>query len=103
MSDGAFRRREFLGQTVLGAGAVGVLALAPQPSSAQVPQVQSPQDKDPIRIGVRFGEAWLRSKNDDDLRFFKQIGVDWVDIELSLIQGFTVSTPTCGPILWAKP
>jgi hypothetical protein len=36
---------------------------------------------------LRFNEAWLHSKN-DDLKFFKQIGVDHVDIELSLIKGY---------------
>ena len=48
----------------------------------------APRRRSKIRIGVRFNEAWLNSKNDEDLKFFKQIGVDHVDIELVLIKGY---------------
>src|SRR5262245_57039939 len=35
-----------------------------------------------IRIGVRFSAAWLRREKDNDLRFLKQIGVDYANITL---------------------
>ncbi len=41
-----------------------------------------------IRIGTRINSAWLRSEQDNDLRFLKQLGVDYVDIELDLIPGY---------------
>ncbi len=41
-----------------------------------------------IRIGTRINPAWLRSENDDDLRFLKQIGVDYVDITLDMVEGY---------------
>jgi mannonate dehydratase len=44
--------------------------------------------KSKIRIGTRISSEWLRSENDNDLRFLKQIGVDSVDIELSMVQGY---------------
>ena len=52
---------------------------------------EAPKRKSKIRIGVRFNDAWLHSKNDEDLKFFKQIGVDHVDIELVLIKGYKES------------
>lgn len=41
-----------------------------------------------IKIGVRFNDRWLNSPGDADLKFFKQIGVDCVDITLNLIPGY---------------
>jgi mannonate dehydratase len=41
-----------------------------------------------IRIGTRISPAWLRSPNDGDLRFLKQIGVDALDIELVMVKGY---------------
>src|SRR5262245_17843207 len=73
-------RRDFVNQVaVAGTG----LAAA---TAAQ--GVEAPKRKSKIRIGVRFNDAWLKSKNDEDLKFFKQIGVDHVDIELVLIKGY---------------
>jgi mannonate dehydratase len=64
-------------------------AVAAGLAAATVAQgAEAPKRKSKIRIGVRFNDAWLHSKNDDDLKFFRQIGVDHVDIELSLIKGY---------------
>ncbi len=41
-----------------------------------------------IRIGTRINPAWMQSENDNDLRFLKQIGVDYVDIELIMVKGY---------------
>src|SRR5687767_8357644 len=80
-------RREFVRQTVIAGAALGSAAIAsPAPAAAQ--ELKPVAGKSQIRLGVRFGEQWLNSKNDDDLKFFKQIGVDWVDIELKLIKGY---------------
>ena len=76
-SDSRLSRRAFFRQTAAGATACSVAGLAQ--GSTELPP------KNEIRIGVRFGDAWLHSRNDGDLRFFKQIGVDWVAIELVLI------------------
>lgn len=81
-------RREFVKQAVAGAAALG--AAGTLPAQAADTTAQPVKAKSKIRIGARFGEEWLNSKNDDDLRFFKQIGVDYVDIELRLIQGYAV-------------
>jgi mannonate dehydratase len=72
-------RRDFAARVVAAAGLAEVTA-------AQ--GAEAAKRKHKIRIGVRFNDAWLHSKNDDDLRFFKQIGVDHVDIELTLINGY---------------
>ena len=47
-----------------------------------------PITKNRIRIGTRISPAWLRSPNDGDLRFLKQIGVDALDIELVMVKGY---------------
>ena len=39
-----------------------------------------------IRIGVRISADWLNRP--DDLRFIKQIGVDYVDIVLDMVPGY---------------
>src|SRR5258708_36049318 len=75
-------RRDFANRAVV--AATGLAATAVQGAEA-------PRRKSKIRIGVRFNEAWLNSKNDEDLTFFKQIGVDHVDIELVLIKGYKES------------
>lgn len=79
-------RREFVKRAIVGAAAVGSAAGLPKTATAQ--ETNRPAGKSRIRLGVRFNEAWLVSKNDDDLKFFKQIGVDCVDIELRLIKGY---------------
>ncbi len=80
-------RRRFVKQAVV-AAAIG--SAGPGLSAQQAPEERPAQDKRKhnIRIGVRFNDAWLHSKNDDDLRFFRQIGVEHVDIELVLIKGY---------------
>jgi mannonate dehydratase len=73
-------RRDFANCVVV--AATGLTAVAAARGA------EAPKRKNKIRIGVRFNDAWLNSKNDDDLKFFKQIGVDHVDIELTLIKGY---------------
>jgi mannonate dehydratase len=41
-----------------------------------------------MRIGVRIHPDWLHSENDEDLRFLKQIGVDYVDLTLDMVPGY---------------
>src|SRR4051812_44240669 len=76
-------RRDFANRVV--AAATGLAAV----SAAR--GTEAPKRKSKIRIGVRFNDAWLHSKDDEDLKFFKQIGVDHVDIELVLIKGYKES------------
>ena len=77
-------RRGFIKDATLGAAFVGSAAgVADQIVHADEAPRARPESN--IRIGVRFNEAWLNSPNDDDLRYFKQIGVDYVDVTLNLI------------------
>lgn len=80
-------RREFVKQAVVGAAALGSAA-ASVPAAAAGQDSKQAAQKSRIRLGVRFSDEWLASERDDDLRFFKQIGVDHVDIELRLIKGY---------------
>src|SRR5436190_5980039 len=73
-------RRDFASRVV--AAGTGLAA------ATAVQGAEAPRRKSKIRIGVRFNDAWLHSKNDEDLKFFKQVGVDHVDIELVLIKGY---------------
>ena len=81
-------RREFVRQAAVGGAVVvgGAAATSELADDARADSKKKPQSK--VRIGVRFNEDWLNSQNDDDLRFFKQIGVDFVDIELKLVEGY---------------
>lgn len=72
-------RREFVLTTAL--GAAGPLGSAAEPAPAKL--------KTGIRVGARISPAWFKSENDSDLRFLKQIGVDWVDITLDQVEGYT--------------
>lgn len=74
-------RRELVSLGLAGAVALGMSATG---ASAGQPAPR----KSKIRIGARINEAWMRSERDDDLRFLKQVGVDWVDIELVLVKGY---------------
>jgi len=65
-----------------------VVAATGLAAATAVQGAEAPRRRSKIRIGVRFNGAWLNSKNDEDLKFFKQIGVDHVDIELVLIKGY---------------
>ncbi|MEE8154987.1 MAG: mannonate dehydratase [Phycisphaerales bacterium] len=81
-------RRDFLKQATFGVAAVGVTTGVGGPRASTNDSTARPKRKTKIRIGVRFNDRWLHSKNDNDLRFFKQIGVDYVDIELVLVRGY---------------
>lgn len=77
-------RREFVKHAAVATAALGAAGAAlPQASGAE-----KTKRKNRIRIGARFGEPWLSSDRDSDLLFFKQIGVDHVDIELTLVKGY---------------
>lgn len=75
-------RRDFFLSTALAAGSSAFVAAA-DPAPAR--------RKSRIRIGARISPAWLKSENDKDLRFLKQIGVDWVDITLDQVEGYPES------------
>jgi mannonate dehydratase len=75
---------------VRGSAATALASFAGTPpcsSAAEDPKPPAPRNAK-IRIGTRISPAWLQSQNDDDLRFLKQIGVDWVDIELVMVKGY---------------
>ena len=80
-------RRGFVRTAALGAAG---LAAATGRSAATADQRPTRSKRRPtkIRIGTRVSPAWLKGKNDDDLRFLKQIGVDHVDITLDMIEGY---------------
>lgn len=82
-------RREFIKQTAIGTAALGA-AVGSGPSVSEAADAPKPEitRKSSVRIGCRFNESWLKSKNDEDLRFFKQIGVDYVDVTLNLVRGY---------------
>jgi mannonate dehydratase len=78
-------RRQFFSATGAGLGALA----ASQPNSLGADDTPAPpRSKTKIRIGARISPAWLASPNDNDLRFLKQIGVDYVDITLDKIKGY---------------
>src|SRR5215813_2078789 len=77
-------RRRFLQQSALGTAA----AVAGRATAAEEP-ARPPRGKTKIRIGTRISPAWLKSDKDNDLRFLKQIGVDYVDITLDAVKGYT--------------
>ena len=81
-------RREFVKQAALGTVALGTVGNLAQQSATAENAAPATRPKSNIRIGVRFNTSWLNSKNDDDLRFFKQIGVNHVDITMHEIKGY---------------
>src|SRR5438552_14961598 len=81
-------RREFVKLGLAGAAALGSGAGRAGAAPTEAPAVTARPRKSRIRIGARINQAWLHSERDDDLRFLKQIGVDWVDIELVLVKGY---------------
>ena len=82
------------------AGAIGLSSLAALPAAAQVVNLAAaPRPKSHIRIGTRISQRWLRSEKDTDLRFLKQIGVDALDIELSMVQGYQETGTITRPAL----
>jgi len=76
-------RRGFVRSAAL--GAAGLAAVGGGPLAA----AKKPRRKTKIRIGTRINGAWMKSKNDDDLKSLKQIGVDYVDITLDMIEGYS--------------
>lgn len=75
-------RRTFLGHV----GLAATLGACSQPA----PEKEGAASKRPrIRIGTRVNANWMKSEDDVDLRFLKQIGVDYVDIVLSMVEGYS--------------
>lgn len=75
-------RRNFLGRV----GLAATLGACSQPG----PEKEETTSKRPrIRIGTRVNSNWMQSEDDADLRFLKQIGVDYVDIVLSMVEGYS--------------
>lgn len=79
-------RRQFVKYGLGGATALGIGSR--HAGAAPVEPAPARRRKSKIRIGCRINEAWLKSERDDDLRFLKQIGVDWVDIEFAIVKGY---------------
>jgi len=42
-----------------------------------------------MKIGARMRSEWMNFESEDNLLFLKQIGVDYVDIHLTMLQGYT--------------
>lgn len=84
-------RRDFIRQAGVGAVALsslkGAASHAAPANDGTAPTARNTK----IRIGTRISPAWLQSENDNDLRFLKQIGIDYVDIELVMVQGYQES------------
>jgi mannonate dehydratase len=80
-------RREFAKQAAIGVATLGLIGSSPD-SAHGAEGWRGPERKHQIRIGTRISPPWLRSENDNDLRFLKQIGVDYVDIELIMVKGY---------------
>ena len=84
-------RRGFVRSAALGAAglaATGSLGSPVAGAEERKPKTKK-KPKTKIRIGTRISAAWMKSENDNDLRFLKQIGVDYVDITLDLIDGYS--------------
>lgn len=81
-------RRDFIRRAGGGAVALGAVTGATSDTFAADDARPQAARKTKIRIGARISPAWLRSENDNDLRYLKQIGVDYVDIELIMVQGY---------------
>ena len=74
-------RRGFLGQ-------VGLAATLAACSQSSPENGETTSNRPRIRIGTRVNANWMKSEDDADLRFLKQIGVDYVDIVLSMVEGY---------------
>ena len=81
-------RREFVKRAAAGTIALGSAVSLDRGYAKAENATTHGKRKSNINLGVRFNAEWLKSKNDDDLRFFKQIGVDHVDITLDLVRGY---------------
>jgi mannonate dehydratase len=80
-------RRDFVRGAALGTAVLGTLGSLPHPARAADDAPRSKRQTK-IRIGTRISPAWLKSEHDNDLRFLKQIGVDYVDITLDMVAGY---------------
>jgi mannonate dehydratase len=84
-------RRRFV-RRAAGSAALATLASLPHPATRALAAADAPpptaRTRPRIRIGTRISPEWLRSVDDTDLRFLKQIGVDAVDIELVMVKGY---------------
>src|SRR5262249_21942236 len=79
-------RRDFLRHTAVSTAALGPLTSLPHAATAGDSPVAKWRTQ--IRIGARISSAWFKSDHDNDLRFLKQIGVDYVDITLDMVKGY---------------
>ncbi len=89
-------RRAFACSTA--ATAMAALVAIPDRSPATEPKTPPPR-KSRVRIGTRISPAWMRSQDDADLRFLKQIGVDALDIELVMVKGYQETGTITRPAL----
>jgi mannonate dehydratase len=80
-------RRELFRQG-LAVAALGALGGVSGPKAAADDAAGRSERKTKIRIGGRINPAWLKSQNDNDLRFLRQLGVDRVDITLDMVEGY---------------
>jgi mannonate dehydratase len=81
-------RRDFVKHATAGAAALATLESATPKTQAAGDSPAPPRHKTKIRIGTGITAEWLKSENDNDLRFLKQIGVDYVNIGLDIIEGY---------------
>ena len=79
-------RRGFVRTAAL--GAAGLAAVGTGRSADATEVTRRPRSKTKIRLGTRVNQSWMKSDNDNDLRYLKQIGVDYVDITLDMIEGY---------------
>src|SRR5262245_65125620 len=80
-------RRDLMRQAATAAAVAGSLDAVSHRASAELASSRS-LPKSRIRIGTRISPPWLDGPNDAHLKFLKQIGVDYVDIELIMVQGY---------------
>jgi mannonate dehydratase len=82
-------RRSFVRASAASVTALGCGVVVPSGTAgADEPNVLRSGPPSKIRLGTRISPAWLQSENDNDLRFLKQIGVDCVDIDLIMVDGY---------------
>ena len=91
MNPRATDRRGFLKRTAIGAAGAGLAAGVEHRMASAQGASERKKRGTKIRIGVRFNQGWLASQDDNDLRFFKQIGVDYVDVTLSPIGDYAAT------------
>jgi mannonate dehydratase len=77
-----------------------VTALAQLQGATTVAAAEPPvKSRTKIKIGTRISLEWLKSADDNDLRFLKQIGVDGLDIELVMVKGYRETGRITAPAL----